>query len=197
MWCIRPLLVAIVLLSPATVRAQLTAPPNQWARGTELAVLVGGATSASTSGPIVAATAGWEVTRWFAVEGRGSWFDRGADASAFGADLNALFNVIAKRTVTPFVGAGFGLYRATFNNAAAPMPEFYRMRMASRAGTTAFTDPALRVTAGVDFLARRNWTLRPEISALVVRSDGHGESVVSAGVSIGYRFEEHLITPSR
>jgi hypothetical protein len=188
------LLVATVSMSSAFAHAQ-TAPPNQWAHGTELAVFVGSA----TTGPMVAASVGWEVTRWIAIEGRGAWFDRGDDARGFGADLNALVNLVAKRPVTPFLGAGFGLYRASFDGAAPAMTDVYRARMRSGrfTGSHVFTDPALRLTAGVDIIARRHWALRPDVSLLMVRAGGAGETFGAAGISVGYRFEDHPITPSR
>lgn len=188
------LLVAMVSMSSAVARAQ-TAPPNQWARGTELAVSAGGA----TTGPMVAGSVKWEMTRWVAIEGRGAWFDRGDDARGFGADLSALVNLVAKRPVTPFLGAGFGLHRASFDGAPPAMTDFYRMRMRSGrfAGSHVFTDPALRLTAGVDVIARRHWALRPDVSLLLVRAGGDGETLASAGISVGYRFEDHPITPSR
>jgi hypothetical protein len=188
------LLVAVVSISGPVAQAQ-TAPPNQWAHGTELSVFVGGA----TTGPMVAGSVGWEVTRWIAIEGRGSWFDRGDDARGFGADLGALVNLVAKRPVTPFLGVGFGLYRASFGGASPAMTDFYRTRMRSRrfAGSHVFTDPALRLTAGVDIIARRHWALRPDVSLVDVRADGHGETLWAAGISVGYRFEDHPITPLR
>jgi len=188
------LLVAIVSTSTAVAQAQ-TVPANQWAHGTELSVFVGGA----TTGPMVAGSVGWEVTRWIAIAGRGSWFDRGDDAKGFGADLSALVNLVAKRPVTPFLGAGFGLYRASFDGAAPAMTDFYRTRMRTGrfTGSHVFTDPALRLTAGVDIIARRHWALRPEVSLLVVRAGGDGETLGAAGISVGYRFEDHPITPSR
>jgi hypothetical protein len=194
MWRILVVFLAVASMSGGVAQAQ-TAPPNHWARGTELAVFGGGA----TTGPMVAASVGWEVTRWVAIEGRGSWFDGGDAATGFGADLNALVNVVAKRPVTPFLGAGFGLYRASFEGAAPAMSDFYRTRVRSRRfdGSTVFTDPAVRLTAGIDVIARRHWALRPEVSMLVVRAGGQGETLVTAGISVGYRFEDRPITPTR
>jgi hypothetical protein len=193
MWRIVLLFLVFVSLS-GVARAQ-SAPANEWARGTELSVLVGGA----ATGPMVAGSVGWSVTRWIAIEGRGSWFDQGRDATAFAADLSGLFNMIAKRSVTPFLGAGFGLYRASFAGAESEMSDFYRMRLKSRQfnGSNVFTDPALRLTGGIDVIARRHWTLRPEVSMLIVRTGGDDETHVSGGISVGYRFEDKPITPSR
>ena len=52
--------------------------------------------------------AGWELNKWAGVEARGGWFQRGRGADAFSADVGATLNVLAKRNVTPYVGAGIG-----------------------------------------------------------------------------------------
>jgi hypothetical protein len=191
----RILILFVAVASMVSVAQAQTVPPHQWARGTELAVSAG----AATTGPMVAASVGWEVTRWIAIEGRGSWFDRGDDARGFAADLSALVNVVAKRPVTPFLGAGFGFYRASFDGAVPAMTDFYRTRMRTGrfTGSHVFTDPSLRLTAGIDIIVRRHWALRPDASLLVVRAGGAGETIGAAGISVGYRFEDHPITPSR
>jgi hypothetical protein len=53
-----------------------------------------------------------------------------------------------------------------------------------------FTDPALRLTAGVDLTTPRNLTIRPEVSSMVVWRDGRSDLVGLVGVRFGYRFEE-------
>jgi Outer membrane protein beta-barrel domain len=199
MYALRVLSGALFVLTASAAIAQIAPPPNYFARGTELAVVAGGATSSSTTGGMIAARAGWDITRWISVDGRGSWFDRGADAAAFSAGLSAVVNVVAKRTVTPFVGAGFGFYRASFDSATSSMSAFYRSRMTpQQAGRSrVFTDPAFSLSAGVDVITKHHWTVRPEVSTLLVRSGGAGDTVVTAGVSVGYRFEDHLVTPAR
>jgi hypothetical protein len=199
MYARRILFAALVVFIASTASAQIAPPPNYWARGTELAVVAGGAVSSSTTGAMIAARAGWDVTRWISIDARGSWFDRGNDASAFAADLSGIVNVVAKRAVTPFVGGGFGFYRASFDSAMGSMSDFYRSRMMpQQVGTSrVFTDPALSVMAGVDVVTKHHWTVRPEVATRFVRSDGMGETIVTVGVSIGYRFEDHLVTPLR
>lgn len=193
MWCFRLGIAAWLTALAAAANAQVVPPPSAWAHGTELAVVTGAASGMSTTGLIAGGTATWDVTRWVGVQGRATWLERGADATGFGADISGLVNLVAKQTVTPFVGAGFGLYRASFGPTAAPPADFYRVRMAPRmiGSTSAFTDPALRVTAGVDVVsqtARRHWTVRPEVSTLVVFANGRNETIVSGTVSVGYRF---------
>jgi hypothetical protein len=189
----RHLVAAVALLTSSTVWAQ----PNQTApeptRATELSMLAGGA-SATHTGPMLAGIAGWEMNRWTSFEARGAWFGRGPGANGFGADLSATVNVIPKQEVTPYVGLGFGLYRATFQSPANATAAFYRRRMdAARSGPVSFTDPALRLTAGVDVITRRNLTIRPEVSALIVRGDRRGTAMAAFGVRFGYRFEEKTI----
>lgn len=188
---------AILMICAATAGRAAAQPVNLWARGTELGLLAGGAASSSISGPMLAGTIDWDVSRWTAIEGRGSWLGRGAGAEAFAFDLSAFVNVIAKRTVTPFVGAGFGMYRATFDSGASDMSSFYRARARPALVTESFsfTDPAWRFTGGVDVIARRSISIRPEASLLVVVGDGRRDTLVTFGVRLGYRFEDHPITP--
>jgi hypothetical protein len=185
----------------APLEAQVATFPREWSRATELAVVAGAASNETASGPAVAAVIGWELTRWTAVEGRGSWYLRGKDAHGFGADLGLIVNVLSRRPITPYVGAGFGLYHASFDSPASPMSAFYRQRVPAPtpggAVERSFTDPALRVTAGVDFLVGRRLSIRPEVSTLVVRRHGDGEGLAVFGLRMGYRFEEHPVTPGR
>ncbi|MGE5242714.1 MAG: hypothetical protein ACM3SQ_00615 [Betaproteobacteria bacterium] len=197
---VRRLLPLALLLAPALVHAQAAAE-NVWARGTELGVVAGAATNAAATGPVLGGTAGWEVTRWFAVEGRGSWFWRGSGAEGFGADIGALVNVIPKQRATPFVTAAFGLYRASFDSPAAMVPAFYGRRMGSpgspvRAGHYSFTDPALRLGGGIDLIVRRYFSLRPEVSVLLIRRGGAGTTLTTFGARLAYRFEDHPVTPN-
>jgi len=191
---------AVVALAAASARAQETAGGNEWAHSTELGASIGGATGGGQAGAILGGTAAWQVSRWVAVEGRGAWFDRGTGANGFGADLSALVGFVPKQRVTPYVRAGFGLYRASFDSTNGPMSAFYRRRVAAGgaalgAGAT-FTDPAFRFGAGVDLIARRNVSFRPEASVLLVRRDGNTETIGTFGLRLAYRFEAHPVTPA-
>ena len=191
---------AVVALAAAAARAQETAGGNEWAHSTELGASIGGATGGGQTGAILGGTAAWQVSRWVAVEGRGGWFDRGTGASGFAADLSALVGFVPKQRVTPYASAGFGLYRASFDSTNGPMSAFYRRRVAAGgaplgAGAT-FTDPAFRFGAGVDLIARRNVSFRPEASVMLVRRDGNTETIGTFGLRIAYRFEAHPVTPA-
>src|SRR5512142_2480497 len=129
MWAFRIVFAALVFWSAAAASAQSIVATEYGTQGTELSIGTGAATSASTTGAMVAATAKWQITQWVGIEGRGAWFDRGTDATAFGADLSGVVNLVSRRVVTPFVGAGFCMYRASFASSDAPMSDFYRSRL--------------------------------------------------------------------
>lgn len=192
--------VAVLALTTVSARAQDTAGGNEWVHSTELGASVGAATGGGNAGAVVGGTAAWQVSRWVAVEGRGGWFDCGTGASGFGADLNALVGFVPKQRVTPYVSAGFGLYRASFDSSSGPMPMFYRQRLAANGpafGTAVtFTDPAFRLGAGIDLIARRNVSFRPEASVLLVRRGGNTETIGVFGLRLAYRFEAHPVTPA-
>ncbi len=191
----------LLLALPHIGAAQTPPAGNQWNHATELGVLGGFTTASVGDGGTLAGTAAWQVNPWIAIEGRGTWIDRGVGANAFAADLSGLLNLGRKSSVTPFVGAGYGLYRASFDSTGQAMPGFYRRRLLDGStfavNAVAFTDPATRLTAGVDILTRRHLTIRPEASVLLVRSGGETNTMVTVGVRLGYRFEDHPITPSR
>lgn len=187
---------AILTLVAGSAAAQVNTAQYEWSRGTELGILAGGATTGSEGGGMLGMTAGWEITRWVEVEGRGSWFLRTTAARGFNVDLNGLVNLIPKQKITPFAGFGVGFYRASFDSAADIKSDFYQNRltddMVGQAVT--FTDPSFRFSGGVDFILKQHLTMRPEVSVTLVRGGGSGEELYSFGVRFGYRFEDRPIT---
>lgn len=170
-------------------------------RSTQLGIVAGAESTSTYTGALVGAAAGWSWSKWWSAEARAAWLARGTGANAFTADLGATVRVVAPRFATPLVGAGFGLYRAEFTSDAARISDFYRPRLdAGQPLTTtsrAFTDPMFRVTGGVDLRANRRLLIRPEVSALIVRRDGRGETTAVFAVGAHYLFEDRPITPSR
>jgi hypothetical protein len=185
---------ALAVVTSLPVMAQPSDRPPESPRGTELGILVGGAFASGTAA-VASGVAGWEVTRWWSVEARGSWFAPGDGSSGFSADLGAVINVIPRQDVTPYVGASFGFYRALFDSALTPMSSFYGDRVAadSRAERLMFTDPAFRLAAGVEILNGRNITIRPEASSMLMWRDGRSEAMAMVGVRVGYRFEDRTV----
>lgn len=168
-------------------------------RGTELGASVGASSTSTHTGPMLGGIAGWQIKRWITGEARGTWLARGVGANAFEADLGLSVHVVKRRRATPYLGAGFGLYRAAFDSASSTMSEFYRRRMVAgglgMAEDRTFTDPVFRVSGGVEMFVRGQFSIRPEASALFVRRDGRGETVGLVAVRIGYRFEDRPVTP--
>jgi len=194
------LLLALTGAAPASAHAQPRSSGLGSTRGTDLGVFVGASASPEGTDLDLAGIAGWQMTRWIAIEGRGAWVLRRPDDDAFSADLSALVNVVPRQPITPYVGAGLGLYHTAFASADSPMSGFYRRRIGFREGPArswSFTDPALRLTAGLDVTTRRHLTIRPEVSALVVWRGGHSQAMTIVGVRFGYRFEDRPVTPTR
>jgi hypothetical protein len=167
--------------------------------GTELGGSIAVAATSSDTAGTLAGTAGWRITRWLTAEARGAWFARGACSDGVNADVGALVNVLPKGRTTPYVGLAFGLYRATIDSGAT-VSSFYRTRMQqASAGATnpqTFTDPAWRVSAGVDVIRHRNISVRPEALVILVRRNGTTDTITTFGVRLGYVFEDHPVTPS-
>ena len=185
---------SVVISTMATslpAAAQPSERPPESSRATELSAFVGGVMSSYTD-VVAGAAAGWELNRWSSIEARGSWFVPQNGSSGFSADLGALVNLIPRQRVTPYVGASFGLYLATFDSGTTTLPPFYQDRDGGPTGRT-FTDPALRLTAGVDIMSARRLTVRPEVSSLLMWRDGRSETMVTVGVRFGYRFEEKTV----
>jgi hypothetical protein len=202
-WVLAPAVLSLFLVAPehaAAAGAQQAPSVPSFDRGTALGVLVGGASSTHLSGTTVAGIVSWQITRWVAVEGRAGWFDAEAQSDGFGADIGLLVNVVPSQRVTPYVGAAFGLYRASFEPSASSAADFYRSRIGAPDGVgslATFTDPAARFSFGVDVVARRYLSIRPEASAMVVFRRGDSYAAAILGLRLGYRFEDHPVTPGR
>ena len=119
---------AILLGIPAVAVAQ-TAPQHEWSHGTTINGFAGVASDPSRNGAVLGGAVRWELTPLFALEGTGAWFDRGDSVDAFAGALKALVTLVPGHRAMPFLQAGIGLYRASFERADGPMPEFYRRRL--------------------------------------------------------------------
>ena len=185
---ITPLLVTI---SAPPSNAQ-SLPDHLWNHGTTVDVLIGGSVAPSTEARTTLGGAlGWELNRWFTVQGSGAWFVGTEQPEAFSATLSLLTNLQRPRRVVPFAGAGFGLYRATFKN-DAPVPAFYQRRLdvSSRARTT-FTDPSFAFEAGLNIFTSRHFSVRPAVAVRLVTRNSSAYAVTTAGAHVTYHFEVH------
>ena len=190
---------ALVLLMLCSTGAAAQPDPEIWRRGTTLNVF-GGAAFNGEPAPLIGAGLGWEIVPRLSVEGSGAWLGERQGVGGFSADVRALFPLVTARPVAPFLAAGVGLHRATFDR-AAEMPEFYRHRLAGspeRVGRYAsFTDPTLVFGGGVDLFVTRALAVRPDLTAAVLLRDGRTRTAVTAAVHLAYHFEEHLVVPAR
>ena len=200
--CFGRLLAAAILVTGLTAglaAAQTPAQLNVAGRGTDLGGSIAVATSSSDTGPMVAGSVGWRITRWITAEARGGWLASGPGVDGISADVGALVNVVARRRTTPYVGLAFGLYSATIDSGASHVPSFYGVRMQEGlSGVTSsqtFTDPAWRLTAGVDLVWHRSISIRPEASVILVPHNGATETITTFGVRLGFVFEDHPVTP--
>jgi hypothetical protein len=194
-----PLIVLLVMSLRGVAFAQIAPPPNEWSHGTTLNVFAGAASASSETGPLIGGAVGWEVARWFALEGSGARLDRPDGAGAFAADLKALVCPQGAHAIVPFVEGGVGLYRASFDLSRGVLPDFYRGRItgnASIAGTTVtFTDPSFVLGAGVNLFVTRHIAIRPDIDVKIVRRHSQSYAVTAVAVHLAYHFEEHPLVP--
>lgn len=197
---VRSTVALIGLLSiPAAAGAQ--SPSNSpWGHGTTLSGFAGVAADADRAGSALGVALGWEVTPKVAIEGSGSWLDRGAGAESFAASLKVRASLFGRDKAAPFVTAGVGAYRASYERTSEAIPAFHRNRMAT--GTApqtraTFTDPTFVFGGGVNLFVSRHIAVRPDVEATVVMRDSRRYVVTTAGIHLAFHFEDHPVTPAR
>jgi hypothetical protein len=195
------LTLTLVTVGMALAQTDAAKPPDyDWRHGTTLNVLAGVNSASSRVGLLGGAAFGWEVTPRFAVEGTGSWLDRGRFANVFAADVKASISATGPGKVVPFIGAGMGLYRVSFERAQAAVPDFYHRRMEMKRSafrTAIFTDPTVVVSSGANLFLTERVSVRPEVELKVIARDSRSYTVTVVAMRLAYHFEEHPITPSR
>jgi outer membrane protein with beta-barrel domain len=192
----RPVLIFVFLLaSSIAATAQSVPPGNTWSRGTTIDIFAGGASASGDVGPVAGGAAGWELTRWLGVDGNLAWLKTFGDAEAFTTSLNARAHLLTDRAMSPYVRAGFGLYRTSFSSASVDVPDFYRRRTADASpgfdSSYRFTDPAWIFGAGLTLFRSRHVAIHPAAEAIVVRRDAQNYVVTSVTVHVSYHFELH------
>lgn len=191
---------ALFTVATSMVAAAQTLPAHTWSHGTTINLFTGVATASSDTGVTAGGAAGWEITKLFGIEGLAEWLDRPQGEEGFDVSLTGHVNFTAARPLVPFVKAGVGFYRATFDGTATDIPEFYQDRITaagSAVGTRqTFTDPSFVVGGGLNVFVSRHWAIRPDVGLTAVRD--HGASYLVTGVTVhaAYHFEDHPVTPS-
>jgi Outer membrane protein beta-barrel domain len=191
------LAVLFTLCVSRTVSAQTAPATNPWSHGTTLNVFAGVNSASSQGGSLAGGAVGWEVNRWLALEGIGSWLDRGTGAEAFAADLKAIISPVTARRFVPFVQGGIGMYRASFDLSRAEIPDFYRPRLAAAASdvnsTVTLTDPSFIVGGGANLFMTQHVAIRPDVRATIVRRDARSYVLTTVAVHLAYHFETHPV----
>jgi hypothetical protein len=184
----------LIVAAPAS--AQTAAPASDWTHGT-MVDLFGGAVTAPSADlrAAIGAGFGWEINHWVKVEGTGTWIAATQGDSAFAAEMAAAVNVTRPNTLVPFVSAGIGLYRATFDTTAGPLPDFYqRGETATSPAVQTFTDPSFIFGAGVNVFTGQHISIRPDVSVRLVYSDSQTYAVTMVTVHLTYHFEVHTVS---
>jgi hypothetical protein len=196
-------LIVLVVAAAATAQTQekVQPPPptTMWRHGSTLNLFAGAAAAPSHRAAIGGGAVGWELKPRFALEGSGEWMEWGAGSHAFALAMTAQAGLAGPRPVMPFLTAGIGLYRASFDRLGTAMPGFYTRRMMmnpSRGGTiVAFTDPAVVFGGGLNAFMNRHWAIRPDVREMVVVRDSRSYFVTAFAVHVAYHFEDHPVTP--
>lgn len=193
-------LVIAAVAGPVPVWAQAVPEGNLWRQGTTFGVFAGAAAGQSNTGGLVGGAVGWEISPIVGLEGRVSWLDRRHGADAFAASLTVAGTWANPAALKPFVEAGVGLYRTSFDLSRGAIPDFYRRRMmntglagAFEPGT--FTDPSFILGGGANVFLGRHVAVRPAANVTFVRRDSSGFALATAQVHLVYHFEDHPVTP--
>jgi hypothetical protein len=135
------------------------------------------------------------MTPALAIVGSGYWLDGGSRADAFAAALKLRAALTIPHMAVPFVKAGVGLYRATFDPAAGRIPEFYRRRMAAgpmaSGAMRTFTDPSFVGGGGVTVFVTPHIAIEPEVETMIVHRESHNYFMTAVAVHMAYHFESH------
>jgi hypothetical protein len=136
---------------------------------------------------------GWEINHRVEIEGTGAWLAGHHDDRAFAAELKVLASLTRPNTVVPFVGAGVGMYRASFDAASGALPDFYQRRFVGSALNTqhTFTDPSFVFATGLDIFTGRHLSIRPDVSVRLVTRSPDAYAVTMAALRVTYHFEVH------
>jgi hypothetical protein len=194
------LVVVFLLASSIAATAQPVPPGNVWSHGTTIDLFAGGASGSGDAGPIAGGAAGWELRPWLGVDGNLAWLKTFGDAESFTTAVTARAHFLTNRAVSPYVRAGFGLYRTSFSSSLTDVPDFYRRRSADASpghdSSYTFTDPAWVFGAGLTIFRSGHVAIHPAAEAILVRRDAQNYVVTSMTVHVSYHFELHPTTPA-
>ena len=187
---------AVLLTTAAPVSGQTSAAPDM---GAAMTVFVGGGSATNGTDPLVGASFGWELTRYFTVEVTGSWLDS-RQMNVYTALAGGRVTLPLRSNLAPFVAAGFGVHSASVDPNGPGIPSFYTRRMTMPAGPEPgvdqrFDDPVVSLGGGFDYFVSRHVAFRPDFRVLLAWDGGHTRQVTTFVVHLAYHFEEHTRRP--
>jgi hypothetical protein len=189
---LRVLAITAFIGAAAVTTASAQTNNNPFGIGTTLSAFGGGAADAGGAAPAAGLELGWEIVPHLAIEGATLWSAPGDGRHEFGVLIGPKFNLAHGQRRVPFLTVGAGMYRTTFDEAAAPVPQFYASRMAD--GTRTFDDFVASVGGGAEFFLHTHWAVRPDVRLLMVAGDSDRPWITTFGVHVAYHFEHHHIT---
>jgi hypothetical protein len=182
----------IGLIACADQSAAQVPPGNPWSHGTTLGLSAGSAIASSETRGTLGTALGWEMNHWVEIEGTGAWLVARHGDEAFAAELKLLANLTRPNRIVPFLGAGVGMYRASFDTTNSTLPDFYQRRVSSSLGMRqTFTDPSFVFAAGMDIFSGKHLSIRPDLSVRLVSRASDTYAVTIAAVRVTYHFENH------
>jgi hypothetical protein len=186
-------MVACAQVAHPPVLAAQTASSQPWRHCTFVDVSVGDMTAPSSQQRALAGAAlGWEINRRVTVEGSGLRLFPRQDDNGFAADLTLLANLRRPHRVVPFVGAGIGLYHASFDTTGS-VPDFYERRLTPSVVShrQGFTDPSWVVRGGLNLFTTSHVSIRPDVALRLVTGDSHVYPVTAVAAHVTYHFGVH------
>jgi hypothetical protein len=188
--------VVVALGGAAPASAQTSVPSKM---GAALTTFVGGASATGGTDPMIGASIGWELSRYFTVEGTGLWIDS-RQMNVYAALAGGRVTLPLRSNLAPFVAAGVGVHSASVDPNGPGIPSFYtrRMTMPTGGGPGAdqrFDDPVVSLGGGFDYFVSRHVAFRPDCRVLLVFDGGQTRPVTTFAVHVAYHFEEHSSRP--
>ena len=192
---LRVIAITMFISAAAVAAAGAQTNSNPFGIGTALSVFGGGTAGADGAAPAAGLELGWEIVPHLAIEGSTLWTAPGDGRHEFGVLIGPKVNLARGQRRVPFLTVGAGMYRTTFDEGAAPVPQFYASRMAT-ATTTAqtFDDFVASIGGGADLYLHSHWAIRPDVRLLMIAGDSDWRWMTTFGVHVAYHFEHHHIT---
>jgi hypothetical protein len=193
---LRVIVIAAFITAAAAATATAQTNGNPFGLGTTLAGFAGGTTGSDGTAPAAGLELGWEILPHLTVEGTTLWSMPGDGRHEFGVLIGPKFNLVRGRPRVPFITAGVGMYRASFDTGASAIPAFYADRMTNGQAVTSqtFDDFVASIGGGAEFFLHQHWAVRPDVRVMMITGDSNSRWITAFGAHIAYHFERHRIS---